>query len=64
MTLKDKLIKEEKRLTKKIDSLRRFLYSDESIMIPIVDKDLLIKQLRYMTGYELILEKRIVRAKV
>ena len=59
----EELRKEQEELAGRLDKLKAFSETDGYLDLPCKDKFLLRQQLRFMTGYEIILRQRLNRAK-
>lgn len=59
--INENLIKEQKELAERLGKLKTFTESAYYSALPCRDKFLLRQQLRFMTGYEIILRQRINR---
>lgn len=62
MTWIDRLRQEQQELTDRLGKLKEFVETDAYGNLPCHDKFLLRQQLRFMTGYEIILRQRLNRA--
>lgn len=62
MTWIDRLRQEQQELADRLGKLKVFVETDAYYDLPCKDKFLLRQQLRFMTGYEIILRQRINRA--
>lgn len=58
----ENLINEQKELAERLGKLKVFTESAYYSALPCRDKFLLRQQLRFMTGYEIILRQRLERA--
>jgi len=58
----DRLRQQQKELSERLGKLKVFVELDAYYDLPCKDKFLLRQQLRFMTGYEIILRQRLERA--